>query len=132
MLKTTRSLDKLSLSRNNGSRSAFSKNDNGNSDSKKNKSNSEVNKFGGDNMEHTKKSKKSKKLSKSRKKPPKSGNSPKFGTKKVGINILISDARIAYNYLWLAFIKAPIFDILIQNVTFGSRMMYRVTQLAGC
>ena len=45
---------------------------------------------------------KSKKLSKSR-------NSPKFRAIEVGPSFLISDAKMVFNYLWLAFTKAPIF-----------------------
>ena len=47
------------------------------------------------------KGKKSKKLSKS-------GNSPNFDTKNSGPSFLTPEARLAFNRLWLAFIKALI------------------------
>ena len=49
----------------------------------------------------------SKKLAKS-KKPSKIGNLFKFDIKKVGLNILTSNAKMIFNYLRLIFIKASI------------------------
>ena len=46
---------------------------------------------------------KSRKLSKSR-------NSPNFDVTKAGPNFLTPATRIAFNYLWLVFTKAPIFQ----------------------
>ena len=84
----------------------------------KNNGNDELNGFGSDGVEYAKKSEKSKKLSKSRKskseklakskKLSKSKNLPKFYAKKAEISFLTPDARIAFNYLQLAFTKAPI------------------------
>ena len=42
------------------------------------------------------------------KKPSKSRNLPKFNTKKASPSFLTSKARVAFNRLYLAFIKAPI------------------------
>ena len=39
----------------------------------------------------------------------KSWNSLNFGVTEAGHSFLILDARIAFNHLWLAFTKAPIF-----------------------
>ena len=67
--------------------------------------------IGGDGVEHAKKSRKlskSQKLTKLRKKLSKSGNLPNFNAKKAGPSFLTSDAREAFNRLWLAFTKAPI------------------------
>ena len=50
---------------------------------------------------------KGKKLAKS-KKPSKSGNLPNFDAKKASPSFLISEARSAFNCLWLTFTKAPI------------------------
>ena len=57
----------------------------------------------------TRKLSKSQKLAKSRKKLSKSENSFNSDIKKNGPSFLTPDARITFNYLWLAFIKAPIF-----------------------
>ena len=43
----------------------------------------------------------------------KSGNSLNFNAIEAGSSISNYNAKIAFNYLWLAFIKAPIFAILI-------------------
>ena len=66
MLKTIKSSNKLTPSKNNGSRSAFSKNNNNKLVSEKNDGNGEINKFdvGENNIEYAKKLGK---LSKSRK-----------------------------------------------------------------
>ena len=119
MLKTTRSLDEPTPSKNNDSRLASGKND----------GNGEVNKVGGDGVDHAKKSRKSKgqktsksqklaksqKLFKSRKsigkkpkKQSKSGNFPNFGAAESGSSFLTSKARSAFNRLWLAYIEASI------------------------
>ena len=124
MLKTTGSPDEPAPSRNDGSRSASSKNDNSRLASRKNNGNSEVNGYGiGRNgVEHTKKlgklsksrklksekMSKSWNLAKSRKKLSKSGNSTNFNAIEVGPKFLNPDARITFNYLWLAFTEASI------------------------
>ena len=51
---------------------------------------------------------KSRKLAKSRKKLSKSGNLSNFDTKENRSSFLTSDAKTAFNYLWLAFTKALI------------------------
>ena len=51
---------------------------------------------------------KSQNLAKSRKKLIKSGNSTNFNTIEDGPKFLILDTRIAFNCLWLVFIKASI------------------------
>ena len=53
---------------------------------------------------------KSLKLAKSGKKLSKSGNSSIFNAKKIGSSFLISDTKMAFNYLYLTFTKAPIFQ----------------------
>ena len=135
MLKTTKSSDKPASNRNNGSRSAFSRNDNSRPASRRNNGDGEVDGFGvsGDGVEHAKKSgkSKSKKMSKSwkssksgkskgekiskswnsaksRKKLLKSGNSTNFDATEDGSKFLIPDARTTFNRLRLAFIEAPI------------------------
>ena len=52
---------------------------------------------------------KSQKSTKLGKNLSKSENSPNFGTIEVGPSFLTPSAREAFNRLWLAFIKAPIF-----------------------
>ena len=59
----------------------------------------------------------SRKLSKS-KKISKNENLSKFTIRKFRQNFLTCDAKMAFNHLRLAFIKALILDILIQNPTF--------------
>ena len=130
MLKITRWPNKPVSSRNNGNKSAFSKNDNSKLASGRNNSNGELNRFdvGGNCVEHAKKSEKtskSRKLSKSKKpksekmsksrnlaksgkKMSKSGNSTNFGVTEVGPKFLTFDARTAFNCLRLAFTEAPI------------------------
>ena len=124
ILKMTRSSDKPAPSKNNGSRSASNKNNNSKPAFGKNNGNNEINKFGVDRngVEHTKKSEKlsksgklkSKKMSKSQnlaksgKKLSKSGNLTNFDNTKAGPKFLNSNARTAFNRLWLAFIEAPI------------------------
>ena len=113
MLKTT---NKPAPSRNNGSRSTFSRNNNKRPASEKNNGNGEVNRFNGDGVEHAKKSWKSKgqktsksrKSTKSRKNSSKSENSPNFGATKTGLSFLTPGAREAFNHLRLAFTEAPI------------------------
>ena len=93
-------------SKNNNSRPAFGRND----------SDGEIDRFGGDNMEHIKKSEKSKgqktfkswKSTKSGKNSSKSGNSPNFGVIKSGPSFLTPGARKAFNCLQLIFTKALI------------------------
>ena len=102
-------------SRNNASRSASSRNDDSRPTSGKNESDGEVDGFGS-GVEHAKKSGKSKgqkmsksqKSAKSGKNSSKSGNSPNFGATESGPSFLTSEARSAFNRLWLAFTKAPI------------------------
>ena len=67
---------------------------------------------------------KSRKLSKSEKSKSekskkwlKSRNLSNFSAKKAGPNFLTPDVKTTFNRLWLAFTKALIFDILIQNAT---------------
>ena len=120
ILKTT---NEPAASRNDGSRSASSKNNDSRPASERNDGNGEVDGFGGDGVEHAKKSGKSKgqklaksqKLSKSgkskgekSKKPPKSGNSPNFGATGSGPSFLTPEARSAFNRLRLAFTEALI------------------------
>ena len=131
MLKTTRSLDKPALNRNDGSKSASNRNNNSKLAFEKNDGNNEVNRFsvGENSVEHTKKSRKTSKsrklsksgksksektsksqnLAKSGKKLLKSGNSTYFDVMEVGPKFLTSDARTAFNRLWLVFTKALIF-----------------------
>ena len=120
MLKTT---SKPAFSRNDDSRSACSRNNDSKPASERNDGNDEVDEFGGDDVEHAKKSGKSKvqksaksqKLSKSGKskgeklkKLLKSGNSPNFDAKNTGPSFLTPEARSAFNWLRLAFTEAPI------------------------
>ena len=125
MLKTTESLNKLTLNKNDGSRSASSKNDNSRLASEKNNGNSKVDEFGvGKNgVEYAKKSgklsksgkSKSKKTSKSRnlaksgKKLSKSGNSINSNATEDRSKFLTPNAKTAFNRLWLTFTEAPIF-----------------------
>ena len=111
MLKTT---NEPAPSRNDGSRSASSRNDDSRPASGRN--DGDVNGFGGDGVEHARKSgklkgqktSKSRKLAKSRKNSSKSGNSPNFGVTEAGPSFLIPEARSAFNRLRLSFTKAPI------------------------
>ena len=103
---------------------APSKNDDNKPASGRNNGNSKVDEFGGNSMEHAKKSGKSKdeksaksqKLSKSgklkgkkSKKLSKSWNSPNFNTIEVGPSFLTLNARTIFNCLRLTFTKALIF-----------------------
>ena len=124
MLKTIGLPNKLAFSKNNGSKSASYRNNNNKPICKKNNGNSEVNGRGvnKNGVEYAKKSgklfklgkskrektSKFQNLAKSRKKLSKSGNSTYFNTIKTGPKFLTSDARTAFNCLWLAFIEAPI------------------------
>ena len=113
MLKTT---NKPAPNRNNGSRSASSRNNDSRPASGRNDGDGEVDGFGGDGVEHAKKSGKSKgqktsksqKSAKSGKNSSKSGNSPNFGATESGPSFLTSKARSAFNHLRLAFTEAPI------------------------
>ena len=69
MLKTTGSYDKPASSKNNGNRSASSRNNNSRPNSRRNNSNSKFDEFGGNDVEHAKKSRKlkSQNLAKSQK-----------------------------------------------------------------
>ena len=108
ILKIIKLSNKLASSKNNNSKSASEKND----------SNNEVNRFGNIDVKYIKKLKKSKKLSKSRKskseklvkskKLSKSENFPNFGAKKAESIFLTLGTKRAFNYLQLAFIKAPL------------------------
>ena len=51
----------------------------------------------------------SKNLTKSGKKLLKNGNLPNFSATKTKSRFLIFDTKMAFNYLWLIFIKIPIF-----------------------
>ena len=62
----------------------------------------------GQKMSKSQKLAKSQKLSKSGKNSSKSGNLPNFGTTETGPSFLTLKAKLAFNRLWLAFIKAPI------------------------
>ena len=120
MLNTT---SKPAPSRNDGSWSASSSNDDSRPVSGRNDGNSEVDRFGGDGVEYAKKSGNSKgqKLAKSRKssksgkskgekskKSPKSRTSPNFNAEDTGPSFLTPEARSAFNRLRLAFTEAPI------------------------
>ena len=120
MLKTS---NEPAPSRNDGSRSASGRNDDSRPTLGRNDGDNEVDEFGGDGVEHAKKSRKSKgqksakawklsKLKKSKgkksKKPPKSRNSSNFDTKNTEPSFLTPEARSAFNHLRLAFTKAPI------------------------
>ena len=113
MLKTT---NEPAPSRNDGSRSASSRNDDSRPASGRNDGNGEVDGFGGDGVEHAKKSRKSKgqkmsksqKSAKSGKNSSKSENSPNFGATESGPSFLSPKARLAFNRLRLAFIEALI------------------------
>ena len=110
MLKAIGLSNKPALGKNNGNRLI----------SEKNNSDSEVNRFGGNNVEYAKKLGKLKalKLSKSRKsksensakskKPSKSDNFPNFSAKEAEPSFTNSNARTVFNYLWLAFTEASI------------------------
>ena len=71
-----------------------------------------INRFDiGDRVEYAKKSEKTSKsqnLAKSRKILSKSGNLTNFDATEIETKYLTPDARTTFNYLWLAFIKAPI------------------------
>ena len=124
MLKTIRSLNMPDPSRNNGSRSAFSINNNSKLAFEKNDSNSKVNKLSDhkNDMKYVKKSRKSSKsrksksekisksqnLAKSRKRLSKSENSTNSNTMENRLKFPTPNARTAFNCLWLAFTKAPI------------------------
>ena len=120
MLKMTRSADKPAFSKNDGSRSASSWNNDSKPASGKNDGNDEFSRFGSNGIKHAKKSGKSKseKLAKSQKlskyksekskKSSKSGNLPNFNTIETGPSFLIPDARAVFNCLRLAFTETPI------------------------
>ena len=124
MLKTTRLLDKLVFSRNNGSRSTYNKNNNNKLAFRKNNDNNKDNEFG-INRNSVKYAKKSEKLSKlrkskgqkiskfqnlakSRKELLKSGNLSNFNTREAALKFLNFDTKTAFNYLRLIFIEASI------------------------
>ena len=113
MLKTT---NEPTPSRNDGSGSAFNRNNNSKPAFGKNDGDGEVDGFGGNSVEYAKKLGKSKgqkmsksqKSVKSRKNSSKSENSPNFGATKTGLSFLTPGAREAFNHLRLAFTEAPI------------------------
>ena len=113
MLKTT---NEPAPSRNDGSKSAFSRNNDSRLASEKNDGDGEVNGYNDDGVKHAKKSGKSKgqktfksqKSAKSGKNSSKSGNSPNFGATEAGPSFLTPGARKAFNRLQLMFIEAPI------------------------
>ena len=72
------------------------------------------------------------KSAKSGKKLLKSINSHIFGIKKNGLSFLTSKTKVSFNCLWLAFIKVLIFDILIRNATFRSKLMHQAMPLEIC
>ena len=121
MLKMTESPDESVLSKNNGSKLAFNRNNISRLASGKNDGDYKVDGFDSNEVKHAKKSEelKSQKLSKSQKsaksgkKLLKSGNSPNFDTKKAGQNFLTFGTRETFNYLQLTFTKASIFWYLI-------------------
>ena len=148
ILKTTRSLDKPTSSKNNGSRLASNKNNNNEPALRKNNGNSEIDRFGvnRNSMEYAKKSEnlsKSGKLFKSgksksektfkfwnlaklEKKLSKSRNSTNFDVMKAGPNFLTPNARTTFNCLRLVFIEAVIlwhfnliYHILIETDILG-------------
>ena len=132
MLKIIRLLDKPAPNRNNNNNSAFKKINSSRSVSWKNNSNNNVDEFGGDSVKYTKKLKKnfkSQKLFKSRKKPKKRGNLLEFDTKKTGPNLLTFNTKKTSNYLQLILTEALILNILIRNITFGSKLIYQAIQL---
>ena len=92
MVKTIKSPDKLVLSKNNSSRSAFSKNENSKLASEKNNINNKVNGLSVDDVEYAKKSKKlkSQNLAKFRKlfKLEKSKSEKSKNCQKVGIHLI--------------------------------------------
>ena len=106
ILKTTESPNEPAPSRNNGSKPASGRND----------GDGEIDKIGGDGVEHAKKSGKSKdqktsksqKLAKSGKNSSKCKNSPNFDATEAGPSFLTPKARSAFNRLRLAFTKALI------------------------
>ena len=116
LISTLITTNKPALSRNNGSGSASSKNDNNKPAFKRNDGDSKVDRFGSNGMEHAKKSGKSKsqKTSKSRelvksgKNSLKSENSPNFGATNTEPSFLTPGARKVFNCLRLTFTKAPI------------------------
>ena len=88
----------------------------------KNNNNGKIYRFDviSNDVELVKRSEKSKiqKLSKSQKTPKskklwKSENLPKFDTKNAKPSFLFSSTSKVFNCLWLAFIKAPILDVMI-------------------
>ena len=103
ILKTT---NEPAPSKNNGGRSASSRNNDSKPDCRRNDGNGEVNGFDGD-VEHAKKSRKSKgqktskspKSAKLGKNSSKSGNSPNFGATESGPSFLTPKARSAFNRL---------------------------------
>ena len=137
MLKTT---NKPAPSKNTSSRSASSRNNNSMSAFERNDGDGEINRFGGDGVKHAKKSRKSKgqktfksqKSAKSGKNSSKSGNSPNFGTTESGRSFLTPETRLAFNRLWLAYTKAWLFDILIRNAIFRSKLMHKAMLLVVC
>ena len=111
MLKTT---NEPAPSRNDGSRSASSRNDDSRPASGRN--DGDVDRFGGDGVEHARKSGKSKgqktsksqKSAKSGKNSSKSGNLPIFGAMESGSSFLTLKTRSSFSRLRLAFTKTPI------------------------
>ena len=123
MLTTIGSLKKPMPNKNNGSRSAFNRNNNSRPASKKKDGNNEVDGFDGNSVKYGKKSGKSKsqklansqKLSKSGKlksekfkKLSKSGNLPNFDITEARLSFPTLDATTTFNHLRLVFTKASI------------------------
>ena len=113
MLKTT---NEPIPSRNDGNGSVSSINNDSRPASGRNDGDNKVDGFGGNGVEHAKKSgklkgqktSKSRKSVKSGKNPSKRGNSPNFGAIETGLSFLTPGAREAFNHLWLTFTEAPI------------------------
>ena len=126
MLKTTGLLNKLAANKNNGSKSVSNKNGNNKLAFRKNVNDDKVDRFdiSRNSIKYVKKSanlfklrkSKNKKMSKSwnlaksGKKLSKNENLTNFNTIAARLKFLIFNARITFNYLQLAFIKAPILE----------------------
>ena len=87
----------------------FEKNNSNIQDFQKNNNNNKIVGFNIIDEKLAKKLRKLKKLAKSRKNLLKSRNLPKINNKQAKLNILISNNKIIFNRLWLAYIKGLIF-----------------------
>ena len=142
----SKTINEPASSTKNGSGSGSNKNNDSRPASEWNDNNGEVDRFGGDGVEHAKKSRKSKgqkmsksqKSAKSGKNSSKSGNSPNFGATEAGPSFLTPEARSAFNRLWLAFTEAPIlwyfdpeYPIRIETDVSGYAIGGMLSQLAS-